>query len=157
MKNRLLICFHFLLGGIWQCSFVYGAGVSDWAFVCVMPHFTHDLSIYHTFSNWDLHTERESENQRNKSMGSLQTSNINLRHARNTNTKGSLTGDTWALLCNFMADFPMPCICKEAGTLHLSCLRPYYDTIEAEINAFHHHGLRGATACLIKDWWRRSQ
>lgn len=59
IKNRLLICFHFLLGGIWQCSFVYEAGVSDWAFVCVTPHFTHDLSIYHTSSNWHLHWERE--------------------------------------------------------------------------------------------------
>lgn len=157
IKNRLLICFHFLLGGIWQCSFVYEAGVSDWAFVCVTPHFTHDLSVYHTST--DIYTGRErkweSKEQVNGVIANILS--ITLRHARNTNTKGPLTGDTWALLHNFMADFPMLCICKVAGTLRPSCLRPCYDTIEAEINAFHRHGLRGTTACLIKVWGRRSQ
>lgn len=163
IKNRLLICFHFLLRGIWQCSFVYEAGVCDWAFVCVMPHFTHDLCIYRTFSNWDLHWGREKGRIKGTSQWGHykhleKKSSVGVRHASNTNnTKGPLTGDTWALLRNFTAYFPMSCICKVAGTLRESCPRPCYDTVEAEINAFHRHGLQGATACLIKDCGRCSQ
>lgn len=101
-KNRLLICFHFLLGGIWQCSFVYEAGVSDWVSVCVMPHFTHDPCSYHTFSSWDLHWEREKvrikgTSQRGRSKHLEYKSWVGVQHARNTNnTIDPLTGDCCA-------------------------------------------------------------
>ncbi len=155
MKNRLLICFIFSSGEFDKCT--RQAFLTKLLFVLCHTLPTTWASIIHLAT--EIYTERErkweSKEQVNGVVANI--SSINLRHARNTNTKGPLTGDTWALLCNYMAHFPMPCICKVTGTLHLSCLRPYYNTIKAEINAFPHHGLRGATACLIKDWGRRSQ